>query len=177
MEEEADGPRPGKFFSIIYFHVQLCLAQGQDFSKGFALEFSVYQNLKGASRRKFLSDARMAHAFLLILFTAGFGLVFATPVILIPWLFAPRNKTPMKVATFEAGQVPQGDARVHLLMQYYAYLLIFVIVDVVSMFLFAWASVTIAIPLSGVIAIGIFLLLIFVPLGYGIHLARRRELW
>lgn len=119
----------------------------------------------------------MAHAFLLILFTAGFGLVFATPVILIPWLFAPRNKTPMKVATFEAGQVPQGDARVHLLMQYYAYLLIFVIVDVVSMFLFAWASVTIAIPLSGVIAIGIFLLLIFVPLGYGIHLARRRELW
>jgi NADH:ubiquinone oxidoreductase subunit 3 (subunit A) len=117
----------------------------------------------------------MAGAFLLILFTAGFGLVFALPVIIIPWLFAPRNRTPMKLATFEAGQVPQGDARVHLLMQYYAYLLIFVIVDVVSMFLFAWASYTV--PLPGAITIGVFLLLIFVPLGYGIHIARRRELW
>jgi NADH-quinone oxidoreductase subunit A len=118
----------------------------------------------------------MAGAFLLILFTAGFGLVFALPVIIIPWLFAPRNKTPMKVATFEAGQVPQGDARVHLLMQYYAYLLIFVIVDVVSMFLFAWASIP-TVSILGAISIGVFLLLIFVPLGYGIHIARRRELW
>ena len=118
----------------------------------------------------------MAGAFLLILFTAGFGLVFAVPVIVIPWLFAPRNKTPMKLATFEAGQVPQGDARVHLLMQYYAYLLIFVIADVITMFLFAWAAVT---PLSMTEAlwIGLFLLLIFIPLGYGIHEARRRDLW
>ncbi len=118
----------------------------------------------------------MAGAFLLILFTGAFGFVFAIPVIVIPWLFAPRNKTPMKLATFEAGQVPTGDARVHLLMQYYAYLLIFVIVDVVSMFLFAWASIPI-LSVSGAIYIGIFLLLIFIPLGYGIHMARKRELW
>ncbi len=117
----------------------------------------------------------MAGDFLLILFTAGFGIVFAIPVILIPWLFAPRNRTPMKLATFEAGQVPQGEARVHLLMQYYAYLLIFVIVDVVSMFLFAWATTTVQVPQAE--WIGVFLLLIFVPLGYGIHIARKRELW
>ena len=123
-----------------------------------------------------LTDAIMAGAFLLILFTAGFGLVFALPVIIIPWLFAPRNRTPMKLATFEAGQVPQGDARVHLLMQYYAYLLIFVIVDVVSMFLFAWATVTV-VQISAAETIGVFLLMIFIPLGYGIHIARRRELW
>jgi NADH:ubiquinone oxidoreductase subunit 3 (subunit A) len=102
--------------------------------------------------------------------------VFALPVIIIPWLFAPRNRTPMKLATFEAGQVPQGDARVHLLMQYYAYLLIFVIADVVSIFLYAWAMAS-YVPISGAISIGIFLLLIFVPLGYGIHLARKRDLW
>jgi NADH:ubiquinone oxidoreductase subunit 3 (subunit A) len=118
----------------------------------------------------------MAGDFLLILFTAGFGLLFALPVIIIPWLFAPRNRTPMKLATFEAGQVPQGDARVHLLMQYYAYLLIFVIVDVVSMFLFAWAMVT-GVQIPAAETIGIFLLLIFVPLAYGIRMARRRELW
>jgi NADH-quinone oxidoreductase subunit A len=126
--------------------------------------------------RENLTDAIMAGAFLLILFTGGFGLIFALPVIIIPWLFAPRNRTPMKLATFEAGQVPQGDARVHLLMQYYAYLLIFVIVDVVSMFLFAWATVTV-LPLSASETIGVFLLMIFIPLGYGIRIARRREMW
>lgn len=117
----------------------------------------------------------MAGAFILILLTAGFGLIFALPVIIIPWFFAPRNRTPMKLATFEAGQVPSGEARVHLLMQYYAYLLIFVIFDVVSMFLFAWASTTVAIQPA--IYIGVFLGLVFLPFGYGVHLARRRELW
>lgn len=82
----------------------------------------------------------------------------------------------MKLATFEAGQVPQGDARIHLLMQYYPFLLIFVIADVVSMFLFAWGASS-AIPLSGAIAIGIFLGLIFIALAYALHLARRHELW
>src|SRR5579864_9659252 len=109
----------------------------------------------------------MAGAFLLILLTAAFGLAFALPVIIIPWFFAPRNSTPMKLATFEAGQVPTGDARVHLLLQYYPYLLIFVIFDVVSMFLFAWASTTVAIPAA--LEIGVFLGMIFIPLAFGIH--------
>ena len=117
----------------------------------------------------------MAGAFLLVLMTAGFGLVFALPVLIIPFFFAPRNKTPMKLATFEAGQVPTGDARVHLLMQYYPYLLIFVIFDVISMFLFAWASTVVV--LSAAYIVGIFLGIIFIPLGYGIYLARNLDLW
>jgi NADH-quinone oxidoreductase subunit A len=117
----------------------------------------------------------MAGAFVLILLTAGIGFVFALPVIIIPWLFAPRNRTPMKLATFEAGQVPQGDARIHLLMQYYPFLLIFVIADVVGMFLYAWGAATI--PVSGALAIGIFLGLIFIALAYALYFARKRELW
>jgi NADH:ubiquinone oxidoreductase subunit 3 (subunit A) len=117
----------------------------------------------------------MAGAFLLVLMTAGFGLLFAVPVLIIPYFFAPRNKTPMKLATFEAGQVPTGEARVHLLMQYYPYLLIFVIFDVVSMFLFAWAATSVV--LSAAFTLGIFLGIIFIPLGYGIYLARKLELW
>jgi NADH:ubiquinone oxidoreductase subunit 3 (subunit A) len=120
----------------------------------------------------------MAGAFALILLTAGFGLVFALPVILVPWLFAPRNPTPMKRATFEAGQVPTGEARVHLMMQYYAYLLIFVVLDVVSMFLFAWATTTISFTsIETSIVMGIFLGVIFIPLAYGLYLAGKKDLW
>jgi NADH-quinone oxidoreductase subunit A len=117
----------------------------------------------------------MAGAFALILLTAAFGLVFALPVIIIPWLFAPRNPTPMKRSTFEAGQVPTGIARVHLMMQYYPYLLIFVVFDVVSMFLYAWATTLIAIP--GAISIGLFLGVIFIPLGFAIYLAGKKDIW
>jgi NADH:ubiquinone oxidoreductase subunit 3 (subunit A) len=120
----------------------------------------------------------MAGAFALILLTAGFGLIFALPVILVPWLFAPRNPTPMKRATFEAGQVPTGDARVHLMMQYYPYLLIFVVMDVVSIFLFAWATTTITFSsIETSVVIGIFLGVIFIPLVYGLRLAGKKDLW
>jgi NADH-quinone oxidoreductase subunit A len=117
----------------------------------------------------------MAGAFVLVLLTAAFGLLFAIPVILIPWLFAPRNPTPMKRATFEAGQVPTGNARVHLMMQYYPYLLIFVVFDVISMFLYAWATSFVQIP--GAISIGLFLGMIFVPLGFALYLAGMRDIW
>ncbi len=120
----------------------------------------------------------MAGAFALILLTAGFGLVFATPVILIPYLFAPRNPTPMKRATFEAGQVPKGEARAHLMMQYYPYLLIFVVMDVVSIFLYAWATTSItASSIDSAVVIGIFLGVIFIPLGFGLYLAREKDQW
>ena len=120
----------------------------------------------------------MPGAFALVLLTAAFGAVFATPVILIPWLFAPRNPTPMKRATFEAGQVPSGEARLHLMMRYYPYLLIFVVMDVISMFLFAWATTTNTIStIDTAAAIGLFLLLIIIPLGLALRLASRPDIW
>jgi NADH-quinone oxidoreductase subunit A len=120
----------------------------------------------------------MPGEFSLILLTAAFGAIFATPVILIPWLFAPRNPTPMKRATFEAGQVPTGEARVHLMMRYYPYLLIFVVMDVLSMFLFAWATTTITMSTIGTaMVVGLFLLVIFIPLAFALRLAGRLELW
>jgi NADH:ubiquinone oxidoreductase subunit 3 (subunit A) len=53
--------------------------------------------------------------------------------------------------------------------------LIFVIADVVGMFLYAWGAATI--PVSGALAIGIFLGLIFIALAYALYFARKRELW
>ena len=116
--------------------------------------------------------------FALILLTAGFGIVFATPVILIPWLFAPRNPAPMRRATFEAGEVPTGDARVHVMVGYLRCLLIFVVMDVVSMFLFAWATTAITLStIETAFVIGLFLLVIFIPLSFALRLAGRPDQW
>jgi NADH-quinone oxidoreductase subunit A len=119
----------------------------------------------------------MVGAFILVLVLAGLGAVFAVPVLVIPWLFAPRNPTPMKLATFEAGQIPTGATRVHLMMQYYAYILMFVVFDVLAIFLFAWGATGLAVLSSNTYVIVIFLLINFIPMGYALYLAGKRNIW
>jgi len=62
-------------------------------------------------------------------------------------------------------------------MQYYAYLLMFVVFDVMVMFLFAWAVSYMNIGLQSSLYIIIFLAIILIPMGYTLYLAGRRELW
>ena len=64
------------------------------------------------------------------------------------------------------------------MMQYYPYLLIFVVMDVISMFLFAWATTTISLStIDSALVIGLFLLIIFMSLGFGLRLAGKKEIW
>ena len=67
------------------------------------------------------------------------GVLFTSVMLIVPRLIAPKSPNPIKNATFEAGQVPRGRGKMHFMMQYYAYLLMFVVFDVMAMFLFAWA--------------------------------------
>jgi NADH-quinone oxidoreductase subunit A len=78
---------------------------------------------------------------------------------------------------FESGQVPQGEARKRLVMQYYPYLLMFVVFDVVGMFLFAWGMSLTRIPFNDSMLVVLFLVLLGAPLGYALKMALRRENW
>jgi NADH-quinone oxidoreductase subunit A len=78
---------------------------------------------------------------------------------------------------FESGQVPQGEARKRVVMQYYPYLLMFVVFDVVGMFLFAWGISFATIPTSESLLVLLFLVLLGAPLAYALRLAFRREIW
>ncbi len=119
----------------------------------------------------------VATEFILVLFLAGFGLVAGLPMILLPLLFAPKRPNPIKSQTFESGQVPAGESRVHLIMQYYAYLIMFVVFDVTVMFLFVWGVSFLTLGLQSALVIISFLAIIVIPMGYAMHLAGRRELW
>ena len=119
----------------------------------------------------------MDSEFPIILFLAAFGVAAALPMLIIPFLFAPKKPTPIKLSTFESGQVPSGEAKVHLLMQYYAYLLMFAVFDVMAMFLFAWGTAYAGLGPTSALNIIMFLFIIFIPMGYALRLAGRRELW
>ena len=120
------------------------------------------------------------------------GVVFTLPVVVVPKLFAPKRPNPIKNAPFECGQVPVGAGKTHFMMQYYAYLLIFIVFDVLSMFLYAWASAYKPLGLSSdwirpIFRLGLgasadwmvtlFMVMLFVPMGFALYLAGKRELW
>ena len=107
------------------------------------------------------------------------GVVFTTPVVILPLLFGPRRPNPLKNAPFECGQVPVGAGKMHFMMQYYAYLLMFIVFDVLSMFLYAWASAykPLALGLSSDWMVTLFMAMLFVPMAFALVLAGRRDLW
>jgi len=107
------------------------------------------------------------------------GVAFTLPVIIVPKLLAPKKANPIKNLPFEAGQVPVGVGKMHYMMQYYAYLLMFIVFDVMGMFLYAWASAygPLALGVSSDLVLTLFIALLFVPMGIALVLAGRRELW
>jgi len=107
------------------------------------------------------------------------GVAFTVPVMIIPVLFGPKHPNPIKRLPFETGQVPQGGGKMHFMMQYYAYLLMFIVFDVLGMFLYAWASAyrPMALGLSSDWTVTLFMGMLFVPMAFALVLAGRRELW
>ena len=107
------------------------------------------------------------------------GVVFTFPTVVVPMLLGPKRPNPIKNAPFECGQVPVGAGKAHFMMQYYAYLLIFIVFDVLSMFLYAWAAAykPLALGLSSDWTLTLFMGMLFIPMGFALVLAGKRELW
>ena len=108
------------------------------------------------------------------------GIVFIVLIVVASRLLAPRRPNPIKNAPFECGQVPVGAGKMHFMMQYYAYLLMFIVFDVLSMFLYAWAYAyggPRALGLSSDWVVTLFMGILFVPMGFAVYLAGKRELW
>ena len=121
----------------------------------------------------FLSD------YTLVFIMGGVGMLFTLPTVILPRLLAPRRPNPLKNAPFECGQVPVGAGKMHYMMQYYAYLLMFIVFDVMAMFLYAWAAAykPMLLGLASDWSVTLFMGMLFLPMGFALFLAGRRELW
>ena len=82
-----------------------------------------------------------------VLLMFGFACAAMAPALFISRMVSPRKKSnPVKFLPMECGQVPSGEGRTHFMMQYYPYILMFVIFDVVAIFLYAWGSALLELP-------------------------------
>lgn len=113
-----------------------------------------------------------------ILYMLGFGLVAAVPALVLSRLVSPRRRyNPVKFLPMECGQMPTGEGRSHFMMQYYAYILMFVVFDVMSIFLYAWGTALFHIPRTATLPIIAFLGIMFASMGYALYLAGRKGIW
>jgi NADH-quinone oxidoreductase subunit A len=73
--------------------------------------------------------------------------------------------------------MPSGEGRSHFMMQYYAYILMFVVFDVMSIFLFSWATSLSSISRTATLPIMAFLGIMFAAMGYALFLSGRKGIW
>ncbi|MFX1576989.1 MAG: NADH-quinone oxidoreductase subunit A [Promethearchaeota archaeon] len=98
-------------------------------------------------------------------------------ILVLSYIVSPRNPSPRKAMPFESGQIPTGKGRTRLFMQYYPYLLMFLLFDLTSIFLYAWALTLNVLPLGSIMFVVFFIAILAFPLLMALYLSGRRELW
>ena len=96
----------------------------------------------------------------LILAVIGFAIIAVT--LSFTSLVAPRRPTPGKVSTYESGEVPVGNARGPIDVQYYLYVIVFLIIDIEAIFLIPWALHALDLGVAGLIELAIFVGLVLI---------------
>lgn len=108
----------------------------------------------------------------------GFAIVATAPALLLSrMLYQRRRSNPVKFLPMECGQVPKGEGRTHFMMQYYAYVLMFVVFDVMAIFLYAWGSTILNLPRAATLPIIAFLAIMFAAMAFALYQAKRRNIW
>ena len=108
----------------------------------------------------------------------GFAVVAMAPALLISRMISPRKRSnPVKFLPMECGQVPSGAGRTHFMMQYYAFILMFVVFDVMAIFLYAWGSTILNLERTATLPIIAFLGIMFAAMAYALYQSKRRNIW
>jgi NADH:ubiquinone oxidoreductase subunit 3 (subunit A) len=120
----------------------------------------------------------LASQFTPILYALGIGIMAGVPSLLLARLLSPRKRyNPVKFLPMECGQMPTGEGRSHFMMQYYAYILMFVVFDVMAIFLYAWGTSLLSIPKEATLPMMAFLAIMFAAMGYALYLSGRKGIW
>ena len=113
-----------------------------------------------------------------VLFMFGFAVLALAPALVVSRMISPRTKSnPVKFLPMECGQVPSGAGRTHFMMQYYPYVLMFVIFDVMAIFLYAWGSALIDLPKTATLPIIAFLGIMFTAMAFALYQTKRKNIW
>jgi len=108
----------------------------------------------------------MLFEYLPILIFLLFAIIFALLMLAVGFTFGPNKPDSEKNSPYECGFEAFEDSRMKFDVRYYLVGILFIIFDLEIAFLFPWAIVLKEIGLPGLIAMGIFLLILIVGFIY-----------
>ena len=73
--------------------------------------------------------------------------------------FRPNNENALKNSTYECGEVPVGEAHIQFHFQYYMFAILFVVFDLVVVFLILWVQVYLVLSVAAKVIMMLFLLI------------------
>ena len=108
----------------------------------------------------------MLENYLPILIFLSVALVLGLLMLSIGFLFGRGTKSKAKLSPYECGFDPFEDARIPFDVRYYLVAILFIIFDLEIAFLFPWAVSLNKIGIAGIIAMGVFLLVLVIGFIY-----------
>lgn len=81
-------------------------------------------------------------------------------------LFSPHRPTPEKLEPYECGIIPEVEPSQRFPVKFYLVAMAFIVLDVEIVFLYPFATILRPLGEFGLIAMGVFLLVLLVPFGY-----------
>lgn len=104
--------------------------------------------------------------FASVLIFLVFGALFVGVNLLLSRLIQTRNPHPMKLSTYECGEIAEGHSWIQFNIRFYVIALVFLIFEVEIVFLFPWATVFKDLGLFAFIEMMIFVFILLVGLAY-----------
>ncbi len=102
---------------------------------------------------------------ILLIIAIGFTIIIPLlPMLLKAIGLIPQKKNPNKNTTYECGMQTIGDSRVQYNFRYYFFAVLFVLLDMLTIFLYPWAVNVKELGIGGLVAVGI--LLVILGIGY-----------
>jgi NADH-quinone oxidoreductase subunit A len=95
--------------------------------------------------------------WLSILLMLTLGVVFGAGALALSRVLGPRNPTPEKLAPYECGMPPVGDARERQSVKFYLVAMVFLLFDIEVAFLYPWAMALRSLGWIGLLQIVLFL--------------------
>ena len=108
----------------------------------------------------------MLENYLPILIFLSVALALGLLMLSLGFLFGRGSKTEAKLSPYECGFDPFEDARIPFDVRYYLVAILFIIFDLEIAFLFPWAVSLNEIGIAGIMAMGIFLLVLVIGFIY-----------
>lgn len=108
----------------------------------------------------------MLDSYLGILFLGVVGILNGLLMLGLAHVLGSRRPTAAKDAPYESGMVPLGSTRERFSVNFYIVAMLFIVLDVETLFLLPWAVVFRDFGLTGFVEVSLFILVLLVGLVY-----------